>query len=1076
MAVRGRKSIADTYVSILPETSRVASEIAKSFRAVDSEAKQAGRRWRDDMNRELSDVRVKLNVDGAQARADVERIKTQIERTSPTMQVRVDQRSSPALVAHMAAGGARAGQAFSSSFASAAKVNAGVIGIGLLPALATALADVGGAVQQLAGAGLVLPGVMAGVGASFGVATLGASGMSDALDAVNKAADGTQASVDAANKALGELAPNAASTVTTLAGFKGTLTDLQQIAGQNMFAGVSDGLKGLAAESLPELTRGIDGISRGLNENLLQVMSSLGSDSSQGFLDRILGNTGDAQSRLTAAIDPAVHAMGVLTAAGSDSLPRLADAVGAVADRFNTFITAADGDGRLATWIAEGLDGFTNLGNIVLNLGKSFTAITEAAGGGNGLLGTLESATGAMSTFLNSTDGQVRLASFFAEGRETLGQLRDVAIEAGPVLASVFNVAHDATAMWLPVIREVLGIINAIPGGAETAATAFIAWKSASVIGSIATLAGALSNIGGLLDGLPGKAGKAKGALGGMGSAVPLALAAATLPVAIGVGEKVENGANLVEGRVPRIGPDGNRIRNGDNPPAAAPAVAAAAPRLPSIFGSVINPSGLFGPAISGEPSPAAVAAMPNVAVPELSSYVPPVVTQPSSGGSGSRFSDQGLVTNAARLNDMIAAQFPQIAEIGGYRANGNGSNDHPSGKALDIMIPDWNTEAGKALGDSINQWLHTNASSLGIDSTIWQDTFTPVGGQGKRLGRSGANEGHYNHIHAKVNDQSVSGNPASAAYPSGMFSGTGSPAAFAGMASGAMPASLRDAYQRVDDRTADVERKQERLNELQAKGTATARQLREAEDALARAQRERGDAMDDLAAKQQKLSQSQGQGGSYAGSDHVGQLGQDLMGGMLQMFGFDGSLFGDPSQFGITQLLSGGMNWATQPAKGGVAGGLASLTQAPQTAGAGAGGAAGGGGAGPGLGPVAGLLGSMTKPIGALGISSPFAGRESGLPFLGAFSNGSIPEFGAGKSIGEGFAGSAVAGAQFNPLAKGNPLAKAPAGAPSNSTSIQHQGDVINIQGGGDNKNVSNDLYQNHTLPRARSAVRPMA
>ncbi|CAN5208079.1 hypothetical protein BH11ACT6_BH11ACT6_03660 [soil metagenome] len=1039
MAIRGKKSIADTYVSILPETSRVASEIAKSFRAVDSEAKQAGRRWRDEMNRELGDVRVKLNVDGAQARADVERIKTQIERTEPTMKVRVDQASTGAMVAQLAAGGTRAGQAFSSSFASAAKVNAGFVAVGLMPALATALADVGGAVQQLAGAGLVLPGVMAGVGASFSIATLGASGMSDALDAVNKAADGTQASVDVANKALGELAPNAASTVTTLAGFKGTLTDLQQIAGQNMFAGVSDGLTNLAGNLLPATARGIDGISRGFNENLLQAMSSLGSDSSQGFLDRILGNTADAQSRMTAAIDPAVHAMGVLTAAGSDSLPRLADAIGSVANRFNTFITTADSDGRLATWIAEGLDGFTNLGNIALNVGKSFTAITEAAGGGNGLLGTLESATGAMSTFLNSTGGQVRLASFFAEGRETLGQLRDVAIEAGPVLASVFNVAHDATAMWLPVIRDVLAVVNAIPGGAETAATAFIAWKSASVIGSIATLAGALSNIGGLLDGLPGKAGKAKGALGGLGSAAPWALAAATLPVAIGVGEKVENGANIVEGRVPRIGPDGNRIRNGDNPPAAAPAVAAAAPTLPSIFGSVINPSGLFGPAISGElaPSPAAMAAMPSVAVPELSSYVPPVVTQPSSGGSGSRFSDQGLVTNAARLNDLIAAQFPQIAEIGGYRANGNGSNDHPSGKALDIMIPDWNTEAGKALGDSINQWLHTNASSLGIDSTIWQDTWTPVGGQGKKLGRSGANEGHYNHIHAKVNDNSVSGNPASALYPSGMYGGAGS-AATAGMPVGPISASLRDAYQRVDDRTRDVEQRQERLNELQAKGTATARQLREAEDALARAQRERGDAVEDLAAKQQKLSQSQGKSGGYAGSDHVGQLGQDLMGGMLQMFGFDGSLFGDPSQFGITKLLAGGMNWATQSSPATAAGG------APM-------GGAGGGGS---------LLSSfIPKAFGALRLGNQ---DDAPVPFMGG-----NPGYGGGTGLAAGaqFAQSALHGAASQ--AGSTP-------GPGNGGNTYNNGDNITINSS-EPKNVSNDLYQNHTLPRARAAVAPI-
>lgn len=40
-----RRSVADTYVSIIPETSRVAAAIAQAFRSVDREAREAGRRW-----------------------------------------------------------------------------------------------------------------------------------------------------------------------------------------------------------------------------------------------------------------------------------------------------------------------------------------------------------------------------------------------------------------------------------------------------------------------------------------------------------------------------------------------------------------------------------------------------------------------------------------------------------------------------------------------------------------------------------------------------------------------------------------------------------------------------------------------------------------------------------------------------------------------------------------------------------------------------------------------------------------------------------------------------------------------
>jgi hypothetical protein len=389
------------------------------------------------------------------------------------------------------------------SLGSGLKLNLGLAGIGLLPAAATAITDVAGAMQQLAGAGFAVPGIFAGIAASVGVGALGMYGMGDAITAVAKASDGTKASVEAANQALADLAPAQAEVVKTAVGMRGTFNDLRALGSGNMFEGVSGGLRDMAGNLLPSVTRGVDGISQGINQNLLQAMNSLGSESSVGFLDRIFGSTADAQSKLTAAIDPAVNAIGTLTAAGSDSLPRLATAVGNVADRFNAFITAADGDGRLDKWIDQGLTGFTQLGNTALNIGKTFTALTEAAGGGTGLLGTLESATGRLQIFLNSTEGQSKLRDYFAQGRDLLTQLKDVATTAGPVLAGVFSAGVSAANVWLPIIRDGLAVINSIPGGAEAVVTAFVAWKTMQ--GPVMLLAN-LANVSNALGLLPAKA------------------------------------------------------------------------------------------------------------------------------------------------------------------------------------------------------------------------------------------------------------------------------------------------------------------------------------------------------------------------------------------------------------------------------------------------------------------------------------------------------------------------------------------------------------------------------------------
>ena len=76
-------------------------------------------------------------------------------------------------------------------------------------------------------------------------------------------------------------------------------------------------------------------------------------------------------------------------------------------ERFADFITAADEDGRLETWINEGIDALGDLGETALNVGKMFTGITGAADGS--LLENLAKWTGQWQEFLNSPEGQEKL-------------------------------------------------------------------------------------------------------------------------------------------------------------------------------------------------------------------------------------------------------------------------------------------------------------------------------------------------------------------------------------------------------------------------------------------------------------------------------------------------------------------------------------------------------------------------------------------------------------------------------------------------------------------------------------------
>lgn len=914
-------SIADVWISVLPDTSKIAPKIKEALRTTE---------------RELKAINVDVKADTAAAKTEIERLDGQ------TVKVKVDVDRS-ALDRAFSGFGGGGGGGFGSGgggIGGALKLNLGLVGVGLLPAAATALTDVAGAIQQLAGAGAVLPGVFAGIASSVGVAKLSMQGMSDAFEAVNKAADGTQASVDAANKALAELSPNAASTVKTVVGLKSTFTELRNIGSQNMFAGVGEGLKGLVTNLLPSVTRGVNGISKSLNQNLLQAMNSLGSGSSKGFLDRIFGNTGNAQGRLSAAIDPIVNGVLRLAAAGSDSLPRLADAVGKVAERFNKFITAADGDGRLKKWISDGLDGFTDLGNIVLNLGKSFTGITEAAGGGAGLLSTLESATAKMATFLNSAQGQDRLRTFFQQGRDMLGQLRDVAAQVGPVLGGIFNSGLRAANLWLPVIRKILETINSIPGGAAAVVGAFVAWKT---ISGVASLASSLTNIANLLRvTLPASAAASAGAMSTSLAGVVSTLAGITASVAAlpavaggfalwgdsqlrGAPDSPENAA--ARGRAGIVGRSNLQDPNRYGTLPSAPA--GGLPGAQALRRGGYRPGAPAGGAPGAQVDRRGGYAPP-LPIPAVGTYMPPVVTEVPSGGGGGAATpnlpyagtadpyamQSGLYGGGYQGDDALLSAVPAGRYDSGAKNLALGLADCSSAVEDLVALMDGRSTSGGSLttmnaasmlpGMGFVQGMggpgdfrigynsgHMQATLPGGTNFNWgSDSAAAKGG---RTGLGADDPALTTHWY-----RPVSGGAAGSMYP-GMDGGPG------GLTS--QDLTLRNAQQRVNDTLHSQEQAEGRLNELRAKGTATDRQMEAAEYAVAKAKREHQDAIDGLTVATDKYNKSQAKG--QGGNGDMSSLGGDLFGGVLEAIGLDGSLFKNPFESGMWKGVTGVANFA---------------------------------------------------------------------------------------------------------------------------------------------------------------------
>ena len=101
---------------------------------------------------------------------------------------------------------------------------------------------------------------------------------------------------------------------------------------------------------------------------------------------------------------------------------------------------------------------------------------------------------------------------------------------------------------------------------------------------------------------------------------------------------------------------------------------------------------------------------------------------------------EAGLQPNTVLAARAISARFPQIADIDGVRPDPKPW--HPSGLAIDVMIPNPDSSEGIALGDEILAFVMSNAARFGLQDAIWRGTYYTPGGP------QGSGYGHHDHVH----------------------------------------------------------------------------------------------------------------------------------------------------------------------------------------------------------------------------------------------------------------------------------------------------------------------------------------
>ncbi len=124
-----------------------------------------------------------------------------------------------------------------------------------------------------------------------------------------------------------------------------------------------------------------------------------------------------------------------------------------------------------------------------------------------------------------------------------------------------------------------------------------------------------------------------------------------------------------------------------------------------------------------------------------------------TSTGGGAYKVEKGLKPNAIKVHRAILKEFPEIVTFYGVRSDP--IPDHPTGRALDCMVPNYKSAHGKQLGYDLSRWARRNADTLGINYVIWDQHIWNKGrdSEGWRAmgNRGGDSANHKNHVHITV-------------------------------------------------------------------------------------------------------------------------------------------------------------------------------------------------------------------------------------------------------------------------------------------------------------------------------------
>lgn len=201
--------------------------------------------------------------------------------------------------------------------------------------------------------------------------------------ATNKTADAAQSAI----QAMAKLSPNAAAFVNTLQGLKPAFEGLKNSVQDALFANLGTQFQQLATTYLPLLKSFFTSFASTINQSFGQIAGILESPQMLKTMQSVFTNLADSFRNFAPAIGPMVDGFMKLSQVGSTFLPALGTAFTNAAQGFSQFITQATQSGQLQTWIQTGITALGQLSDIMRMLTSAFFNLAPI---GSAVLGMLQ--------------------------------------------------------------------------------------------------------------------------------------------------------------------------------------------------------------------------------------------------------------------------------------------------------------------------------------------------------------------------------------------------------------------------------------------------------------------------------------------------------------------------------------------------------------------------------------------------------------------------------------------------------------------------------------------------------------